>query len=173
LAAVGAILAAAGAAVGFFVKRYWDKRDRFAEEGARKIQARDAERQQQREILYESLKWFEGGTQNRSIGIAVVTTSWQAYPEFRELWIEVVANQAIYLLTGSKQGEKAHEHDNLRRMLGLLVREATLLTKETKAVLCATIQEKLGGTIAGGLTLTPSLRGLLKKSLPAFSQGSK
>ncbi|HYN81705.1 MAG TPA: hypothetical protein VES88_09410, partial [Gemmatimonadaceae bacterium] len=94
LAVVGGVLAALGAIIAFFLKRYWDKRDREADLRERAQAAKDADRARHRDILYESLKWFEGGTQKRSIGIAVVNTSWHTFDDFRPLWTEVFANQA-------------------------------------------------------------------------------
>jgi hypothetical protein len=157
LTAVGATLAAVGAAIGFFLKLYWDNR-------ARKAEARDRERLKQREILYESLRWFEGRTQKRSIGIAVVNASWSLFPEFQSLWIEVFANQAVYLLTGSKQGEKEHEHENLRRILDVLDREYFRISPETKNILNKIINKKLELEITTGLTLTTALKQRLESS---------
>ena len=156
LTVVGAIFAAIGAVVGFFLKLYWDNR-------ARKAEARDRERLKQVEILYASLRWFEGRTQNRSIGIAVVNASWSLFPEVQPLWIEVFANQAIYLLTGSKQGEKEHEHENLRRILDVLVREHSRISPGTKDVLSVLINKKLDLEITTGLTLTTALKQRLKE----------
>ena len=111
-----------GGAIGFFLTRIWNNRDRQADRREREMAAKEAERSKQRDVLYESLKWFEGGIQRRSIGIAVVNTSWSAFLEFRPLWTEVFASQAVYLLTASDEGTKPHEHDNLRRIMELLVR---------------------------------------------------
>jgi hypothetical protein len=158
LAVVGSVLAAIGAVIAFFLKRYWDNRDRQADRRERELAAKEAERSKQRDVLYESLKWFEGGTQRRSIGISVVNTSWSTFEEFRPLWTEVFANQAIYLLTASKQGTKAHEHDNLRRIMDLLLREPALMTRATALLLCGTIDDKLSGRISGGLALTNELK---------------
>ncbi|MFZ4699495.1 MAG: hypothetical protein ACOYMG_05555, partial [Candidatus Methylumidiphilus sp.] len=142
-AAVGVILSAFGASIAFFLKKYWDGRDRQADKKEREIAAKESEHLKQRDILYESLKWFEGGTQKRSIGIAVVNTSWNGYKEFRPLWIEVFLNQAIYLLTTSEEKTKFHEHDNLRRIMDLLVREKTSITEQSKILLTNTLLIRL------------------------------
>jgi len=158
LIVVGSVLGAAGAVIAFFLTRYWNSRDRAADKRERAISEKEAERSKQRDVLYESLKWFEGGTQKRSIGIAVVNTSWNAFEEFRSLWIEVFANQAIYLLTASDQAEKPHEHDNLRRIMDLLVQQSSRIKKETNELLADTIDRKFNGLIPGGLTLTAELK---------------
>lgn len=154
LAVVGTALAAIGAIIAFFLKRYWDKRDREAD-------LRERSQARHRDILYESLKWFEGGTQKRSIGIAVVNTSWGTFEEFRPLWIEVFANQAIYLLAASDQKDKPHEHDNLRRIMAVVVDQRALLEANSRTILLQTIDDKLKGQIAGGLTLTFELKNRL------------
>jgi hypothetical protein len=162
LTVVGTVLAAIGGVIAFFLRRYWDTRDRKVADAARDLAAKEAERSKQRDVLYESLKWFEGRTQRRSIGISVVRTSWGAFEEFRPLWIEVFVNQAIYLLTGSKQGTKPHEHDNLRRIMDVLVRERVRIAEDSRILLRDTIDQKLRGKITGGLTLTGELKGRLK-----------
>jgi hypothetical protein len=158
LAVVGAILASLGAMIGFFLTRYWNTRDHAAEKLERVRASSEAERTNVRNILYESLKWFEGGTQRRSIGIAVVKTSWKAFEEFRALWLEVLVNQSIYLLTASKQERKPHEHENLRRMMELIVREKSILDVESLKTLCSTLEEKLASHTQSGLTMTPELK---------------
>ena len=157
LGIVGAIFAAIGAMIAFFLKRYWDQRDRQAELRERTQAAKEADRARHRDILYESLKWFEGGVQKRSIGIAVVNTSWRTFDEFRPLWIEVLANQALYLLTVSDQKDKLHEHDNLRRIMEMVIAQRALLQADSRTILLRTMDEKRQGLIVGGLTLTNEL----------------
>lgn len=157
-AAVGGMLAAGGGVIGFCLKRYWDTRDKEAAEKSAELAALEERRTKERDILYGSLKWFEGGTQNRSIGIAVVNASWSKYPEFHHLWVEVFANQAIYLLAASKRDDKEHEQDNLRRLLDLLQREERLLAPETKSILSDTLSRKLAGEVADGVVLNEMLK---------------
>jgi hypothetical protein len=163
IAIVGGVLAAIGTAVGFFLSRTWQKHDRALDQRERSLAAQREENLKQRELLISALRWFEGGTQNRSIGIAVVNTNWELLKEFRALWIEVLANQAIYLLMASDQKTAAHEHENLRRIMQLLIRERQLLDRTTQPILCATIAGKHDGTITTGLTLTPELEARLKQ----------
>jgi uncharacterized membrane protein len=157
-AAVGAMLAALGAVMGFFLKRYWDVRDSKAAAARAAIAAQEERRTKERDILYGSLRWFEGGTQNRSIGIAVVNASWPNYPEFHALWVEVFANQAIYLLAAAKRDDKEHEQDNLRRLLDLLQRERCRLAPESSSALRHTLKRKLAGEIADGVVLSETLK---------------
>ena len=74
VAVVSTILASIGAVTAFLIKRYWDIQDR-------EYAAKEADRLKYRGILFDSLKWFEGRTQKRSIGIAVVNASWDSFEE--------------------------------------------------------------------------------------------
>jgi|GEM_PF-5205744 len=166
LAIAGNIFAALGVVIGFLLSRYFSKVDRTAGERERARLAEDADRAKLRDILYESLKWFQGGTQNRSIGIAVVRTSWEMYPTFRNLWIEVLANQVIYLLAAQEQKPREHEQENLRRMMDILVHQKSLLDTNTHKALCETMERKANRKIADtGLPLTPELEDNLKSWL--------
>lgn len=69
--------------------------------------------------LFQAFQYFDGGTQRRNIGIAIVEGLWQEAPHLQGLFIPLLVNQAIYLLTGSEQSEARHERDNLRRIMGL------------------------------------------------------
>jgi hypothetical protein len=85
---------------------------------------RQASRMEDR--LFDALSWFEGGTQKRSIGIAVVEGYWSKLPAYRGTLIPLLANQAIYLLSESDTGTD-HERNNLERMMRLILRETTSL----------------------------------------------
>src|SRR5262245_22042952 len=120
VAFIGAVLGALATAVAFFLKRHWDKKDtklkaahehrlalRHQEWATKQSEwkaarerelTRKASRDRLRDILYASLRWFEEGTQRRSIGISVVEASWDLFPEFRTVWLGVLTNQAVYLL---------------------------------------------------------------------------
>jgi len=161
LGVAGSILLALGGVIGYLLNRYWAARDRDIGRRERKLAGKDAERAKLRDVLYESLKWFEGGTQNRSIGIAVVRTSWELHPEFHKLWIEVLANQVIYLLAAQEPKDRPHENENLRRIMETLLRESALIDTETYRILCDTIRRKSNGEITEGLPLTPNLKNRL------------
>jgi hypothetical protein len=70
--------------------------------------------------LFKALSWFEGKTQRRSIGVAVVEGLWQELPAYRKTLIPLLANQAIYLLAESDSAT-AHERNNLDRMMRLVL----------------------------------------------------
>ncbi len=73
------------------------------------------------ELLLESLRWFEGNTQKRSIGIALVESKWDFHKEFQSRWASILINQAIYLLTREKKQDAIHERANLYRIMNLLI----------------------------------------------------
>ena len=101
-----------------------------------------------RSQFVDSLKWFEGKTQKRSIGLAIIEANWGDHKDLQKTWTSVLVNQAIYLLTKKSKDKKSaeksndkildpHESDNRRR-----IRE--LLTKaKQKGKLSQPQQEKL------------------------------
>ena len=72
------------------------------------------------EHLYDALKWFEGETQKRSVGLSVIEGNW-ANTALHPTWRGVLVNQAVYLLASSKT-DTEHERQNLRRIWALLSR---------------------------------------------------
>lgn len=76
----------------------------------------------QEEHIIRALDYFTGHTQRRNVGIAIVEGYWHARPDLRGILIPLLANQAVYLLEGSKQREAIHEADNCRRIVELLLK---------------------------------------------------
>src|SRR5260370_28740770 len=89
----------------------------------KRLELREGQAAQMANEVVQSLKWFEGGSQIKSIGIAYIETRFsdKHYKQFYTVWSSVLANQAIYLLTGSDQRTSFHEQDNLERILNLLL----------------------------------------------------
>jgi hypothetical protein len=110
--AVGVVSALSGFAVAF----YTVKANRASQSESRR-----------EGLIADGLKWFEGGSQGRSIGIAVIEANWRSVSMFRPLWVGVLVNQAVYLLAESRQGNAAHETENLRRISRLLNLDPTLI----------------------------------------------
>jgi hypothetical protein len=86
--------------------------------------AADRERARQRyeQLVIRSLEYFTGKTQRRNVGISVVEGVWEDTAHLRPLLVPLLLNQATYLLEQSKQVDSAHELDNLRRIMDLLIR---------------------------------------------------
>ena len=81
----------------------------------------ERKRSKRDEYLFQAFRYFEGGTQKRNIGISVIEGLWQVAPHMKGMFIPLLVNQAIYLLTGSEQLEALNERDNLRRIMELLL----------------------------------------------------
>jgi sulfur relay (sulfurtransferase) DsrC/TusE family protein len=81
------------------------------------------ESEKMKEHLFSALKWFEGGeggTQKRSIGIAIVEAHWNTYKDLRPIWRTILVNQAIHLLVRSKERDSETERNNIDRIMKLL-----------------------------------------------------
>ncbi|MCW2849738.1 MAG: hypothetical protein JWR90_3712 [Marmoricola sp.] len=88
----------------------------------RKAAAAERGEQRYEDIVLRSLEYFTGGTQRRSVGVAVVEGAWDNAPNLRPIFVPLLVNQAIYLLEESKQKDAAHEQQNLSQIMKLLIR---------------------------------------------------
>ncbi len=114
LALVPAVSSFLGAVLGAIITLRTSSADRRADE---------------RSLLLDSLKWFEGGIQKRGIGISVIDGHWKKFPDLKATWVAVLASQAIYILSKSYKEEHGkpillpeHEFLNLDRIVELLKR---------------------------------------------------
>lgn len=82
------------------------------------------ERREQREeqLLAQTLGYFDGKTQRRSIGISLVEGLWAPKMKKMDILVPVLLNQTIYLLLSSNSVDSIHEERNLIRLLILLKR---------------------------------------------------
>ncbi len=106
------------------------------------------------EHVFNSLQWLSGGTQKRSIGIAVIDANWEnkKLSHLRETWISVLVAQAVYLLAEQDRKEtKQRQHEitnanNILRILEKTVKETELLdnrhVKELERALAAREEEE-------------------------------
>ena len=162
-----AVLGALGGLAAVLVQRYWHRQDdelsrnRAAEDRRRSDERFDNERQVARETaererflshVLESLRWFEGKTQRRSIGISVVEGNWSRFPELQSTWIAVLANQAVYLLAKSSEDDAQHEVANLYRIMGLLSRVEVAFSQVQRESLSAALQKNAKGQGLRGVT---------------------
>jgi hypothetical protein len=95
----------------------------FAERWSERFERARAETESR---IFDTLRYFEGGSQTRNVGISVMETYWEdsRLLQLRDLCVPLLANQAMYLLRASDQKDKPHEQDNLRRIIALLERAA-------------------------------------------------
>jgi hypothetical protein len=141
--AIAALIVAAG---GWFVADV-----QYRERQADKEEQRRERRERQ---VFEALKWFEGKTQRRNIGIAVLEGYWEEVPELRDILVPLVVNPSIYLLTQSDQEEARHERDNLERLINLLHRYGNLDEKfpDQPQRLSEALHGRLNSTITRGVS---------------------
>lgn len=99
---------------------------------------RRTEQQKQKiEHLFESLHWFEGKTQPRSIGIAIIEAN---YDKFRDemggVWASILVSQAEHILTKSKPEDET-EARNLERIIRPLRKHD--LSRDQRHDLCSAL----------------------------------
>jgi hypothetical protein len=105
--------------------------------------------------LFQAFQYFDGGTQRRNIGIAIIEGLWQEAPHLRGLFIPLMVNQAIYLLTVSEQSEARHEQDNLRRIMALVTAQAGAAARFAGHYreLFRAVEDKKAGRARGGVSV--------------------
>jgi len=82
--------------------------------------------QREDELLAQTLSYFDGGTQRRSIGLALVEGIWLRKKRQLDVVVPVLVNQMIYLLLSSDANDAVHEERNAIRLLFLLERTIPL-----------------------------------------------
>jgi hypothetical protein len=186
-ATIAALLGSLGGIVGILVQRMWHRKDeqrllgraaedrRAAEEDRRAAEERlDKERQLAQERaerekflvhVLDSLRWFEGKTQKRSIGIGVVEGNWLRFPDLQGTWTAILTNQAVYLLSESDQKDASHERANLHRIMRLLCKPGVQFSEDQRDSLIEALRKNAAGQGLSGIS--ESDRGKWKKSINA------
>ena len=127
----GAVAAAAIGIAGTLIGQLIASRERRreSERAERERQnEREADRGEQaqsrrEEFLFRALEHFGGGTQERSVGIAIAEAYWRSVPEQLDVLVPLLLNQLVYLLSvvdRAKSADAAHERQNARRIVDLL-----------------------------------------------------
>ncbi len=77
------------------------KNERTSRDKEREKERDDRARERIEDILVTSLSYFEGGTQKRNVGIALIEAHWdnERCQHLRPMWRFILMNQATYLLT--------------------------------------------------------------------------
>ena len=76
---------------------------------------RERKQSREEERLAQTLEYFGGGSQRRSIGIALLEGLWLDKPKTHDVIVPLVANQIVYLLL-STDSIDAHNERNLLRL---------------------------------------------------------
>lgn len=84
---------------------------------------------QQADLLLKTVAYFEGGTQKRSIGIALVEGLLQKNSNHAGVLVPLLTNQFVYLLLHPDVKESIHEERNLVRLFNLLSSTPSLRTQ--------------------------------------------
>ena len=86
--------------------------------------------------LFDGLKLFGGGSQNRSLGLALLTGYWNTrLPAIHAAWRNVLVAQAIHLLTNSEERDNLVELENLRVIIEKLHEKIGDLSEDQRAIL--------------------------------------
>jgi hypothetical protein len=138
------LLGILGGLGGVLLQRYWHRLDE-------RKKAEQDERARLQAHVFDSLRWFEGKTQKRSIGIAIIEGNWDQFPDLQPTWLAILTNQAVYLLAESGQANAAHEQANLQRILDLLISATTSLSSAQKSSIREAIASNRNGKGLQGL----------------------
>ena len=120
------------------------------------IAKREREQTRHEQNLIAAFQYFDGRTQRRSVGISIIEAYSSEMPKLVPMFIPLLANQAVYLLTQSKQPKDAeHEYRNLDRITELLEEaKSSGKFRERYRDLQSVLDKKERGTYARGLELT-------------------
>ena len=110
--------------------------------------------QKQDELFFKSLDFLRGGSQSRNLGISAVQLYWEAN-RHRTLCVSLLVGSAIFLLLASQQGSAAHEINNLKRIMEILLANKKLRAEQKShyEALRDALNAKQAPGHVGGLTL--------------------
>ncbi|HWX45079.1 MAG TPA: hypothetical protein VNY52_07125 [Solirubrobacteraceae bacterium] len=122
-----------------------------------RLAVREREQARRQQNLMAAFQYFDGGTQRRSIGISIIEAYQRTMPELLPMFIPLLANQAVYLLTRSKQSEGVeHEDRNLERIMDLLGEaKPSGEFADRYDDLAEVLEQKTAGSYPLGLKLSP------------------
>ena len=123
-------------------------------------------RTQERELLLQNVAYFDGGTQRRSIGIALIEGLIRRRRQHRDVLLPLLANQFVYLLCHPEVKQSVHEERNLVRLYRLLSETPEFADRfhEVWCDVADAIERRLGGE-KSGLLITEVTLSYWKKGL--------
>src|SRR5215469_10723225 len=75
-----------------------------------------------RETMLKALEHLTGGSQKRSVGIALIEGLWYDGHPFDRAILPALVNQAVYLLFETESGNRRHQIHNWLRIMKLILR---------------------------------------------------
>jgi len=82
--------------------------------------------EQEYKVLLQALEYLTGGSQKRSVGIALIEGLWEKnYPYHRSL-LPALINQSVYLLLETEKRDARHQMYNWLRIMDLILRAPCL-----------------------------------------------
>ncbi len=119
-------------------------------------------------ILLKTVDYFTGGSQKRSVGIALVEGFIRKKGTYHEIVAPLLSNQFVYLLLSSDSDSAVHEERNLIRVFNLL--DAITVTDKYKfsAIrneMAAAIARRLEGSEKSSLNIEASTLEIWKKRI--------
>ena len=121
---------------------------------------------QKMDLLLKTVAYFEGGTQKRSIGIALVEGLVRKNPEHVGVLVPLLTNQFVYLLLHPDVKDSVHEERNLVRLYHLLKQIPSLRAQQKHHDYWCEVGDAIGRWFGGersGLRISePTLRLWLK-----------
>jgi hypothetical protein len=114
---------------------------------------------QQSELLLKTVSYFDGGTQKRSIGIALIEGLLQKDAQHRQVLVPLLTNQFVYLLLHPDVKASPHEERNLIRLFFLLAATPNLRTEhfDSYGEIADAIARRLDGEASGIIISQPTL----------------
>lgn len=74
------------------------------------------------ETLLRALEHLTGGSQKRSVGIALIEGLWHKGEPYHRAVLPALVNQAVYLLLETKSGSGRHQFHSWSRIMDLILR---------------------------------------------------
>jgi hypothetical protein len=81
---------------------------------------RERRENQRHMVLLQALEYLTGGSQKRSIGIALIEGLWERGHPFHRSLLPALINQAVYLLLETESREGRHQFQNWCRIMELI-----------------------------------------------------
>lgn len=132
------------------------------------IAAAERYRQEKQNTLIRALEYLTGGSQKRSVGIALIEGLWhKKHPYYRAV-LPALTNQAVYLLLVTKS-KGPHQSQNFLRIMNLLLSAPYDADFEAYFIqIIESLRLREQKTIPGGIDLEPPVAKCWIKKLAEY-----